>query len=282
MVSFFGAELVAEMEFADIPAGILIMGDNRLRDASPQHPVEIRAFSLGIFPVTNQEFAAFVQDGGYAMARYWTEMAWKALSARPYSMPAYWNDSQFSFPRQPVVGVTWYEAVAFCNWMTERENAQESEASGPGRERVRFRLPSEAEWEYAARGVECARNFPWGDQFELGRANTAEEGIGRTTVIDRFSTGKSSFGVWDLSGNVFEWTGSKWGANWQELRYSYPYRADDGREDVEGSGARVIRGGSWFNPYPEALCAYRSRYLAGSRASNIGFRVLKQSVSAQT
>jgi formylglycine-generating enzyme required for sulfatase activity len=64
--------------------------------------------------------------------------------------------------------------------------------------------------------------------------------------------------------------------NWQDLQFAYPYRLEDGREQIEGSGARVMRGGSWFNPYPEALCAYRSRYLAGSRGSNIGFRVARE------
>jgi formylglycine-generating enzyme required for sulfatase activity len=161
-----------------------------------------------------------------------------------------------------VVGVSWYEAVAFCNWVGERDSA-------------RYRLPTEAEWEYAARGVNNARNFPWGEKFERGRANTAEAGFGGTTPIAHFPAGVSPFGVWDMAGNVFEWTLSKWGNNWQELQYAYPYRPDDGRQELEGSGARVMRGGSWFNPYQEALCAHRARYLAGSRASNIGFRVVK-------
>ncbi|MGB8649013.1 MAG: SUMF1/EgtB/PvdO family nonheme iron enzyme, partial [Anaerolineae bacterium] len=164
-------------------------------------------------------------------------------------------------PAQPVVGITWYEAVAFCNWLGARDG-------------VTYRLPTEPEWEYAARGAESRRNFPWGDRYEVGRANTAELGIGATTPVDQFPEGVSPFGVWDLCGNVFEWTLSKWGTNWQECEHGYPYRADDGREGVEGSGARVMRGGSWFNRYTEALCAYRSRYLAGSRGSNIGLRVV--------
>lgn len=255
------------MEFVDIPKGILSMGDDRLSDASPRHQVELHAFGIGKFPATNEEFGEFVDAGGYADERYWTKMGWKALSARPSMEPAYWRDRGFNKPRQPVVGVTWYEAVAFCNWLGSRE--------GNTPRRNRYRLPTEAEWEYAARGVGDTRNFPWGDRFERGRANTAEMGIGRTTPVDYFSRGVSPFGVWDMSGNVFEWTLSRWGANWQELLFAYPYHAGDGREEVEGSGARVMRGGSWFNPYQEALCAYRSRYLAGSRASNIGFRVLK-------
>jgi formylglycine-generating enzyme required for sulfatase activity len=138
-----------------------------------------------------------------------------------------------------------------------------------------YRLPSEREWEYAARGDNNARIFPWGDTFDRGRANTSEAGFGGTTPVSHFPAGVSPFGVWDMAGNVFEWTVSKWGTNWQELQFPYPYRPESGCEDPEGSGARVMRGGSWFNPYPEAMCAHRSRYLAGSRGSSIGFRVLK-------
>jgi formylglycine-generating enzyme required for sulfatase activity len=261
------------MEFIDIPSGILMMGDDRLREASPRHQVEVGAFSIGKFPVTNEEFAEFAAAGGYRNEQYWTKMGWKALSARPSTAPPYWDAPAFNAPRQPVVGVTWYEAIAFCNWLGEREGNAKGRERGESRER--FRLPTEAEWEYAGRGAGSARNFPWGDKLERGRANTAEMGFGQTTPVDYFPGGVSPFGVWDMSGNVFEWTLSKWGSNWQELQFAYPYRAEDGREEVEGSGARVMRGGSWFNPYQEALCAYRSRYLAGSRGSNIGFRVVK-------
>ena len=252
------------IECISIPAGVLIMGDNRLPDAAPQHRLELPAFAIARFPVTNADFAEFIAAGGYTIPRYWTQMGWRALAARPYDAPPFWEDAHFNSPSQPVVGVTWYEAVAFCNWLTEGD-------------RQPFSLPSEAEWEYAARGAESARNFPWGDRYELGRANTAELGFGATTPVDRFPAGASPFGAWDLSGNVFEWTRSRWGPNWQDLEYLYPYRPEGDREELEGSGARVMRGGSWFNRYPEALCAYRSRYLAGSRGSNIGFRIVRQS-----
>ncbi len=250
------------MLLIDIPPGVLLMGDDRLSEASPRHRLQIGPFQIGKFPVTNDEFSAFVRDGGYSNQEYWTAMGWKALQARPQAAPAFWNDPRFNAPGQPVVGITWYEAAAFSRWLSRREHGS-------------FRLPSEAEWEYAARGPESDRNFPWGERFDPGRANTLEMGLGRTTPVDRFPAGASPFGVWDMSGNVFEWTLSRWGRNWQECEFGYPYRGDDGREELEGSGARVMRGGSWFNRSVEALCAFRSRYLAGSRGSNIGFRLVQ-------
>lgn len=277
------------MEFVEIPRGILVMGDPRMRDASPQHRVEMGAFALGKYPVTNAEFAEFINARGYETERYWTAMGWKWLHGRlgQELAPGFWREPRLNQARYPVVGVSWYEAAAFCNWLNETSKAGDRETGRqedrePGKQGnwetgklVKFRLPSEAEWEYAARGQNNARNFPWGDRFERGRANTAEAGFGGTTPVSHFPAGVSPFGVWDMAGNVFEWTLSKWGNNWQELQYPYPYRAQSDGEDIEGSGARVMRGGSWFNPSQEAVCAYRSRYLAGSRGSNIGFRVAR-------
>lgn len=257
------------MEFVEIPEGTLIMGDPRLRNASPQHHHPMRAFAIGKYPVTNAQFAEFITDGAYANPALWTAMGWKweqgrlaSKGAQSEPAPGFWHDPLLNRPGQPVVGVSWYEAVAFCSWLGTRDGGT-------------YRLPTEAEWEYAARGANSARNFPWGDRFEPGRANTVEAGLGTTSPVTQFPAGVSPFGVWDMAGNVFEWTLSKWGVNWQELQFPYPYRPNSECEAMEGSGARVMRGGSWFNPYQEALCAYRSRYLAGSRGSNIGFRVLQ-------
>ena len=247
-------------ELIQVPAGAVTLGHPTHPDASPQHPLELAAFHIGKYPVTNAEFAEFIAARGYAAERYWTAMGWRWLRSKPQTEPGFWRDARFNAARQPVVGVTWYEAAAFCAWLSEAQ----------GRE---FRLPTEAEWERAARGTLDARAFPWGDQWKTSRANTAELGLGRTTPVDAFPSGTSPFGVWDLAGNVSEWTLSKWGMNWQELEYGYPYRAGDGREGIEGSAARVLRGGSWFNPSIEAQVWRRARFLPGSRASNIGFRL---------
>ena len=260
-----------------IPAGIFTMGHPRYPDASPQHRLHLDAFSIGKYPVTNEEFAEFIAARGYATEKLWTPMGFKWLRSRPQTEPGFWDDPRFNAPRQPVVGVSWYEVVAFCNWLTATSSPVTT-GEERGRGGRRFRLPTEAEWEKAARGAIDARVYPWGDRYEANRANTAELGLGCTAPVNAFSLGASPYGVCDLAGNVFEWTLSKWGKNWQEMEFAYPYRADDGREEMEGSAARVMRGGSWFNPSIEAQVWQRARFLPGSRGSNIGFRVVEENI----
>jgi formylglycine-generating enzyme required for sulfatase activity len=152
------------------------------------------------------------------------------------------------------VGVSWFEALAYVRWL----------AAFTGRA---CRLPTEAEWEKAARGTD-GRIYPWGDERAEGRANTSETDLGRTTVVGAFPGGASPYGALDMSGNVWEWCSSAW--------KDYPYRADDGREDLEGDDFRVWRGGSWNDDRRYARCASR----LSSRPDdvffdfNVGFRVV--------
>ena len=151
-----------------------------------------------------------------------------------YRQPEYWDDARFNNPAQPVVGVTWFEARAYCNWLTA--NAADGQT---------FRLPTEAEFEAAARGKK-GRQFPYGNKFDSTRCNTFESHIRRTTpvgVFDNSTPEGSGEGAFDLSGNVYTWTLSIY----DQDRFKYPYRSDDGREDISASGVRrVLRGGSWF------------------------------------
>lgn len=259
-----------------VPAGRFTMGHRTHPEASPQHQLDLPAFRVGKYPVTNEEFAEFIAARGYGTEKYWTQMGWRWLLSRPQTEPGFWDDPRFNSPRQPVVGVSWYEAVAYCNWLTAGAFPAPSGENGGIRVAERdYRLPSEAEWEKAARGALDARLYPWGNTYEPNRANVAELGLGQTSAVNAFPSAASPFGLCDLAGNVFEWTLSKWGMNWQELEFGYPYRAEDGREEIEGSAARVIRGGSWFNSSIEAQVWRRARFLPGSRGSNIGFRVAR-------
>ncbi len=250
-------------ELIEIPTGTFLMGSDSLPDAAPQHRLALDAFRIGKYPVTNAEYREFIAGGGYVDEHHWTAVGWRWLASRGNDTAATQGDPRFSDARQPVIGVSWYEAVAYCRWLSDKLARA-------------FRLPTEAEWEKAARGASDARRFPWGNSFQADRANTAELGLGHTTRVDAFPQGVSPYGVCDLAGNVFEWTGSKWGRNWQQLEFVYPYDAGDGREDAEGSAARVMRGGSWFNPYYEANVSNRARYLPGSRGTNIGFRIVEK------
>ncbi|MDE3091516.1 MAG: SUMF1/EgtB/PvdO family nonheme iron enzyme, partial [Chloroflexota bacterium] len=176
-------------EHVDIPAGAFAMGSDAIPDAAPRHRLELPAFRIGKYPVTNAEYREFIDAEGYLRQEWWTEMGWRWLESRPQTAPGFWDDPRFHGDRQPVVGVSWYEAVAYSRWLSEMHA------------RV-FRLPTEAEWEKAARGADDARRFPWGDRFEPERTNTAEAGVGATTPVDAFPRGASPYGVFDLVGNV--------------------------------------------------------------------------------
>ena len=136
----------------------------------------------------------------------------------------------FDLPNHPVVDVSWYEAVAFCNWLTER--LREAGAMQPEQ---RIQLPTEAQWEKAARSTD-GRRYPWGAEITPDYANYRNTGIGTTTAVGIFPKGESPYGVLDMSGNVWEWCLTKWRKNYRE-------QADD---DLEGDVVRVVRGGSYI------------------------------------
>jgi formylglycine-generating enzyme required for sulfatase activity len=176
------------------------------------------------------------------------------------TQPVFWNDNPFNSLAQPVVDICWFEARAYCAWLT----AQTGQS---------FRLPSEAEWEAAARGTK-GRRYAWGDTFDAARCNIFETHIRSTTPIGIFPQGDTPEGLSDMTGNVWEWTNS--------LHQPYPYQAEDGREDPEPSENRVVRGGSWFNTQVEARAASRFHVHPNDQASNLGFRVVCSSHTSVT
>ena len=166
-----------------------------------------------------------------------------------------------------MVNVSWRDALAYCRWLSERTGKL-------------ITLPSEAEWEKAARGSIDQREYPWGGRWQELHANTAELGLLETTPAGLFLNGASPYGVLDLSGNVWEWTRSliaKWDRenNQYEDQFLYPYDPKDGREELsrDDQWYRVLRGGSWNGNGRHARCAYRIRSYPDHYDSDVGFRV---------
>jgi formylglycine-generating enzyme required for sulfatase activity len=228
--------LVREVEYKDAPRELIE------RETS-QHEVTLGAYGISRYPVTNAEFARFVEDGGYAAREHWTEAGWKQKESAGWTQPRYWEDERWNDPSQPVVGVSWYEALAYCRWL----------AAKTGRA---HRLPSEAEWEKAARSAD-GRRYPWGNDWDPSRCNNQETGPGHTTPVGQYPQGDSPYGVSDMVGQVWEWCSSKYGGTGAAPEFGYPYTPGDGREDLEGDDTRIIRGGSWNDGAGWCRCAYR-------------------------
>lgn len=193
-----------DVEMVLVPAGPFIMGsDNGDTEDAPSQSVDLPAFEIDKFEVTNDDFALFAADTGYVTA---VEEAGSKS----------WKDYAADRGNHPVVKVTWNDAVAFCEWAEKR-------------------LPTEQEWEKAARGDD-GRAYPWGNDFDPTLANVKDTGLRSTTAVGSFPGGATVYGAEDMGGNVWEWTSS-----WFKV---YPGGADS--NPYYGERFRVTRGGAWF------------------------------------
>ena len=231
--------LLPDIDWVTIPGGEFVYQEGERR--------RLPAFRIARHPVTNSQYQTLIDAGGYRDERWWTDLQ------RPEPEASRWPQAN-----RPRTNVDWYEAVAFCRWLSEMFAYE-------------VRLPTEEEWERAARGVD-GREYPWGSPYESGRANideTARYGgdrvgdwlLEQTTAVGVYPHGASSEGVLDLSGNVWEWCLNQ---------YDYPEQT---QADTSGQ-ARVLRGGSWFNPADDARGALRSRVVPDYRSVGLGFRVV--------
>ena len=229
-------------------------------------PLEVADFELAAYPVTVAQFEPFVEQGGYREKRYWSEDGWRWRAEENQSEPWLWNDPVWTLPNQPVVGVCWYEAEAYCHWLNEQWHQP------PGT----LRLPTEAEWEWAARGPE-GRRYPWGDEWEAWRCNDSESGLDHTSAVGCFPGGAADWWrvmtgndgrVQDLAGNVWEWTASAYTEYYSKYNQSV-MNADS------GGGPRVLRGGSWYNVPKGLRSAARLRSDPRTRFNYIGFRLAR-------
>lgn len=240
-----------QMAWCWVPRGEFTMGSQYKDDEKPAHKVHVDGFWLARAPVTNAQYRRFIEAGGYDQTRWWTEAGWQQRQAAKWSQPGYWDDSKWNGAQQPVVGVSWYEAAAFCDWAAEATGAA-------------IHLPTEAEWEKGARGVDD-RIYPWGAAEPDQRLANFSGMIGKTTPVGRYSPqGDSPYGCADMAGNVWEWCASK--------LVAYPYQVGDGRNNITGTDVRVLRGGAWHDSRNLVRCAYRIGGDPRYRYYDVGFR----------
>lgn len=268
--------LLANMpEFAFIPSGNFLFGD-QLRPSEP-HYVWLTAYFMSPFEVSNAEFKEFIDDSsGYANDANWTDAGkqWKATNRSNVTAlltPASPDFKRFGLMDQPVVQVNWYEANAFCHWLTQK--------LGGGR--WIFGLPSEAEWEKAARGPD---NFDYGlgmnisdDQVKL--YNWKKNPSAQVTVVGWEETQRNyrpnRYGLYHMSGNVSEWTQSIY----RTYNRQHVYGDDDDRNHDGTPGERVLRGGSWYTASVAVLyIPYRENFRPDVETPYLGFRVVARPI----
>jgi formylglycine-generating enzyme required for sulfatase activity len=194
---------------------------------------EVEGFHISKYPVTNVQFAAFVKAGGYEDEQYWTSAGWQRKERGGWTKPEQYP-APFNLPNHPVVGISLYEAAAFCAWLSERLEQE-------------ITLPTDEQWTYAAQGDDDC-TYPWGDEIDPEKANYNATGIGTTSAVGCFPAGASPYGALDMGGNVFEWTGS---------------------ED-----RAVLRGGAFSYDEWFVRCAARNNRGPFDRYNHIGFRVV--------
>ncbi|MCP4210323.1 MAG: SUMF1/EgtB/PvdO family nonheme iron enzyme [Halieaceae bacterium] len=283
-------------DMVEIPGGKATIGSNfldRLAEGNerPRHDLQLAAYAIARYPLTNVEYACFMRAGGYDEERYWTEggkywlrgehvpgeedpaewwiETWKRRRKNPaeiddrvkkgaltehdarnwrdyitrsqedwlaavrqlypegqrFREPRFWDDEGFNDPSQPVVGVCWYEAMAYANWLAQISD-------------LPYRLPSEPEWEWAARrgsGI-----YPWGWRWHPERLNSLEGRVMRTTPVGIYPHGATGDGIEDMAGNIWEWTASRYAG--------YPYDPRANLEDPDATGVRILRGGWLGDP----------------------------------
>jgi formylglycine-generating enzyme required for sulfatase activity len=278
-----------DIVWCEVPAGPFLMGSDKKKkdpqawdDELPEHMEQsiVQPYLISRYPVTNGQFGAFVQDGGYTDPRWlktcWTEAGKRWLKANNITGPERYGGA-FDLDNHPIVGISWYEALAFCRWLTERLPGSDCQLHiwrngeahplnvEPGS--LDVRLPTEPEWERAARSTD-GRIYPWEGDFDPTKCNSDESGIGSTSAVGIFPQGDSTCGCADMAGNVWEWCSTQWAENYK----GYDKGVKE-REDPEGEGPRVLRGGSWGSYRRLVRCASRWLYPRGRRWY-FGFRVV--------
>jgi formylglycine-generating enzyme required for sulfatase activity len=223
-----------EIALIEIPAGLFSMGSSSGQDVEgPVHRVWVDAFAMASTQVTVAEYARFLEATGTAP-------------------PPFWNDENFSSPQQPVVAVSWFDAVAYCSWISALTGSE-------------YRLPTEAEWERAARGGEEGKMFPWGDEAPMSRYNylarwkTGPEPVGQSDP--------NGLGLFEMCENVHEWC-----SDWFSPNY-YSVSPDNNPQGPDTGARKASRGGSWRHHIKVSRCSARSSIPPEFKYADYGFRI---------
>jgi len=280
-------------QWVSLTPGSFQMGSDssELAWEKPAHQVSLsKEIFISKTPVTNEMFHSFIDAGGYDDAKWWCKEGWHWLHLneldfekwyqrhkdadgyfvgspehyRPSKFPRFWTNKEFNSRRQPVVGVNWYEAMAFCRWL---ENALLEESPSWLPKNISVRLLTEAEWEYAARGG-TGRRYPWGAESpDTSLANFGAT-IGRTTRVESYPKGYTPLGLADMAGNAWEWCMDGWDAN------AYTLRTEQITDPIVQTSdpVHVLRGGSWDDLPLSMRCTARMGLFAATRDKYFGFR----------
>lgn len=239
-----------------IPAGTFWVGSNTHPNSQPTHKVSLEAFQISIYPVINKHYLEFTR-----------------ATNRPWHSPvAEVSEKQ----NHPATDLTWYDANAYCVWLTDFWRQ-----SGKISQHERVRLPTEAEWERAARGdltenSSSEPTYPWGGAWYHDAANSEEAGLNRPCTVGLFPDHRSQYGCHDMVGQVWEWCSTLWGEDMSTPSFRYPYMKGDGREAREAPLAmrRVLRGGCFSSGALKASCTYRGSLEPGGYWRGNGFRIV--------
>ena len=241
-----------------IPAGAFQYGHESESDNPPQ-TLRLPEFQISRYPVTYAQFQTFVAaPDGFRDGRWWAGLADDEYRRQNQSQR---GEQRFKYANHPRENVSWYDAIAFCRWLSFRVGG------GYDLDEVqawKVRLPTEREWEKVARGTD-GRLYPYAGRFDAAKGNTRETGIGQTSAVGLFSDGASPYGVMDMSGNVWEWCLTE---------YAQPApRLED--ENLRSKERRVVRGGSWGSYQSLARAVSRFNWLPSFRYYYLGFRLAR-------
>lgn len=299
-----------DIAWEKIPSGTFhmgTMGDEGYSNERPAHDVTVPEFFMSRYPVTNAQYRCFIEAGMYEDEAFWRDKlpaaaaAWLAggetderllasitdESSRNHyrewlkndverRLPRFWLDRQWSPDNHPVVGISWFEALAYSVWLNELLDDICPADLPTG---MLVRLPSEAEWEYAARGPgNGPLRYAWGNDGEQAGTlcNGRDAKLERTSAVGLFPAGAAGFELYDMTGNVWEWSASRWG-NWAEatdFTYEQWDRQDGERNDLDAVEFRIVRGGAWLSDAEYLRCAIRSWNHPDGRSKYLGFRLV--------